>query len=217
MSRRNQSITLAVSVLLLSLLGLALLLISKHAKADPMPAAAQSIVPLSEVAIKDGLEKAPWHGLRFLKEQNTWRFYGLTSETRQIDLIQPVDLVKVYYLEPKGNVNFTWAATEIHFPGQPSYSLTTGPVQPNQRVAIDLAGDYVNEQGVDWEKCDLEVCHFAQLVDTMIILDDQGTGLSNGFVRYGWEPPTYPYYGFLCWKITQLDEQFSSADISEGR
>ena len=39
------------------------------------------------------------------------------------------------------------------------------------------------------------------MIDTMLVLDDQGTGLSNGFIRYGWEPPTYPYYGFLCWLI----------------
>ena len=37
------------------------------------------------------------------------------------------------------------------------------------------------------------------------MLDDQGTGVSNGFFRNGWEPPTYPYYGFLCWQIVSAE------------
>jgi hypothetical protein len=40
--------------------------------------------------------------------------------------------------------------------------------------------------------------HLAQMLDTMIVLNDVGTGLTNGFIRYGWEPPTYPKYGFFC-------------------
>jgi hypothetical protein len=44
------------------------------------------------------------------------------------------------------------------------------------------------------------------MIDSMLILDDQGTGLSNGFIKYGWEPPTYPLYGFLVWSIEPASE-----------
>jgi len=36
---------------------------------------------------------------------------------------------------------------------------------------------------------------------TLLVLDDQGTGVSKGFIRNGWEPPTYPYNGLLFWQI----------------
>ena len=39
------------------------------------------------------------------------------------------------------------------------------------------------------------------LIDIMVVLNDQGTALSNGFICNGWEPPIYPYNGFLCWQI----------------
>ena len=50
------------------------------------------------------------------------------------------------------------------------------------------------------------ILRIAEMIDTMIVLDDVGTGLSNGFIRYGWEPPTYPMYGFLCWQIIPADD-----------
>jgi len=43
------------------------------------------------------------------------------------------------------------------------------------------------------------------MIDIMLVLDDQGTGVSNGFIRNGWEPLTYPYYGFLCWQIVSAE------------
>ena len=38
------------------------------------------------------------------------------------------------------------------------------------------------------------------------MLDDQGTGVSNGFIRNGWEPPTYPYNGFQFWQIGSAEK-----------
>ena len=52
------------------------------------------------------------------------------------------------------------------------------------------------------------------MIDIMLVLDDQGTRVSNGFIRYGWAPPTYPYYGFLCWQIVSAEntqEKFLTA------
>ena len=151
------------------------------------------------------LRNAPWQGLRYIQEERTWRFYGVAGETKQIDLIQPIRLVKVFYLEADGDLSFTWAATEIQFSEKPVFSLTSQPIQEGQLISVQLKGDYVTLNGVYWEDCDLEYCHLAQMIDTMLVLDDQGTGLSNGFIRYGWEPPTYPYYGFLCWQIESAE------------
>jgi len=155
--------------------------------------------------MEDKLRNAPWQGLRFIREERTWRFYGVAGETKQMDLIQPMSLVKVYYLEADGDLSFTWAATEIQFAGEPAYSLTSQPIWEGQLIAVQLKGDFVTQNGVDWEDCDSEYCHLAQMIDTMIVLDEKGTGLSNGFIRYGWEPPTYPPYGFLCWQIVSAE------------
>lgn len=156
--------------------------------------------------IESRLRNAPWQGLRFIREERTWRFYGVAGETKQIDLLEPMSLVKVYYLEADGDLSFTWAATEIQFAGKPIFSLTSEPIRELQLIGVELKGDYVTQNGVYWEDCQSEYCQLAQLIDTMIILDDQGTGLSNGFIRYGWEPPTYPYYGFLCWQIISAED-----------
>ena len=73
-------------------------------------------------------------------------------------------------------------------------------------IGVQLKGDYVTQNGVYWEDCESDYCHLAQMIDTMIVLDDVGTGLTNGFIRYGWEPPTYPMYGFLCWQIISTND-----------
>jgi hypothetical protein len=172
-------------------------------KVDPTPIKVEvsEDVNRTKQDLEDKLRNAPWQGLRFIREERIWRFYGVAGETKQIDLIQPMSLVKVYYLEADGDLSFTWAATEIRFAGKPAYSLTSQPIQEGQLISVQLKGNYVNQNGVYWEDCDSEYCHLAQMIDTMLVLDDLGTGVSNGFIRYGWEPPTYPSYGFLCWQI----------------
>ena len=206
MKAKKLWIVFAGLLLLLLGLSLTLLLFARSVKADPTPHVASLISAAKEAEVKTALAGAPWQGLRYLKDQNTWRFYGFTGETQKIELIHPIDLIKVYYLGAQGGVAFTWAATEIHFPRQQDYTLTNGKVHSGQLVAVDLSGEFVDERGVDWAKCDLEYCHYAELVDTMIVLDDQGTGLSNGFIRYGWGLPSYPFYGFLCWEITPSNQ-----------
>jgi hypothetical protein len=161
------------------------------------------------------LRQAPWQGLRYLRDERTWRFYALTGETGKINLLQPMSLIKVFYLESDGNLAFTWAATEIRFQGRSAYRLAKEPLQEGQLVAIQLQGDIVNPNGVDWEDCKLEYCRIAQSIDTLLVLDDKGTGISNGFIRYGWAPPTYPLYGFLLWQIYPAENQ--GRDLMTGK
>ena len=177
--------------------------LKRSAPIDPIPTPIEVAEDLlqenQEIEFK--LRNAPWQGLRYISGQKEWRFYGVAGETKQIHLIDPMRLVKVYYLESDGDISFTWVTTEIQFPGKPVLSLAAQPIQEDQLIAVQLKGDYVNQNGVFWEDCDSDYCHLAQMIDTILVLDDQGTGISNGFIRYGWEPPTYPMYGFLCWQI----------------
>ena len=177
--------------------------LKKLAGNDPLPTrievANDPIQENQEINFK--LHNAPWQGLRYIRGQKEWRFYGISGETKEIDLIDLMKLVKVYYLESDGDISFTWVTTEIQFPGKPVLSLAAQPIQAGQLVAVHLKGDYVNQNGVFWEDCDSDYCQLAQMIDTILVLDDQGTGISNGFIRYGWEPPAYPMYGFLCWQI----------------
>jgi hypothetical protein len=177
-------------------------------KSVPTPTKVETSEDVNNVnrEIESKLRNVPWQGLRFIRDERIWRFYGVAGETKQIDLIQPISLVKVYYLESDGDLSFTWAATEIRFSGKPTYSLTSYPIREGQVIGVQLKGDYVTQNGVYWEDCESEYCHLAQMIDTMIVLDDVGTGLSNGFIRYGWKPPTYPMYGFLCWQIIPADD-----------
>lgn len=170
-------------------------------------------VQCREDVIARNLKDAPWQGLRFLPEQQEWRFYGWTGETRQIKFSVPFDLIKVYYLEKDGDLTYTWVATGAEIPGQGYRSSALKPVQSGQVVAVRLFGKHVSQWGIEWGECKSELCNLASMVDTMLVLDDKGTGVSNGFIRYGWQPPTYPFYGFLIWSIEpafEITEQVSA-------
>lgn len=165
--------------------------------------------------ISKELLAAPWQGLRFLPKEKEWRFYGWTGETNQVEINATYDLIKVYYLQADGDLTFTWAAIGIETPRKGYQSVALSKVVPGQLVAVRLFGKHVSQWGVDWSDCDSEYCHLAGMIDTMLILDDQGTGLSNGFIKYGWEPPTYPMYGFLCWTIDPMTEH--PLQVSSGQ
>jgi hypothetical protein len=113
----------------------------------------------------------------------------------------PFDLVHVYYLQADGNLSDTWAVEGVDIPGQGYFRAASGPIQEGDLIEVSVSGDYVYQTGVDWELCKSEYCHLAQIIDTTLILDDQGTGITNGFIRSGWQPPSYPLYGFLVWQI----------------
>lgn len=206
--------SLVIEFLLVFVACLAMILVNLNAmqKMDspqPVVGGAQDIRRL-EQEMKEQLRNAPWQGLRFLRAERAWRFYGVAAETRQINLIQPVRLVKVYYLSADGELSLTWAATEIQFPGQPVYALAAGPIQAGQLIGLQVQGEHVTQKGVFWEACPSEYCHLAERIDSMIVLDELGTGLSNGFIRHGWEPPADPLYGFLCWQIISVENTAES-------
>jgi hypothetical protein len=170
------------------------------------PASADQVdVRSTEQAMEMQLRAAPWQGLRFLSKEREWRFYAVAGEQRQVDLIVPFNLVKIFYLEEDGALSFTWAALGAEIPGQGYVSASSGPIQPGDLVEVALSGDYVTQNGVSWENCKSEYCREAHMIDTILILDDKGTGITNGFIRYGWEPPTYPMYGFLCWQVRLVE------------
>ena len=163
-------------------------------------------------AIVAKLRTAPWQGLRFLPAQQEWRFYAVAGEGRKIDMILPFDLVKVFFLQADGDLTFTWAATGVEIPGKGYYSSASSPIQQGDLVEVAVGGDYVTQYGVEFDQCDTEYCHLARMIDTTLILDDKGTGLTNGFIRYGWEPPGYPMYGFLCWQIRPYNDKRVAQD-----
>jgi hypothetical protein len=158
-------------------------------------------LPEPTPTLLEKLQSAPWQGLRYLEDEKTWRFYGVVGENRLIDLIYPMTLIKVHYLGHQEQVLHTWVASTITFPNQQIKNLALEDFAEGELVAVQVSGAYVSSQGVDWQACDEEVCRVAERIDTILVLDDQGTGISNGFIRYGWAPPSYPSYGFLCWQM----------------
>jgi hypothetical protein len=170
----------------------------------------------STATMLEQLRAAPWQGLRYLEKERTWRFYGVAGESRQIDLIYPITLIKVFYLGRHEDIGFTWVASTVEFPNQKKVSLAHGSLVEGQLVAVQVRGAYVGPDGVDWQACDSDYCRLAEQIDTLLVLDDQGTGISNGFIRYGWAPPTYPSYGFLCWQMMPLASDLDSLLLAPG-
>ena len=175
---------------------------------EETPPAVSGTVGLAgqEALIARRLRAAPWQGLRFLTGQQEWRFYGWTGETQRVQLTVPFDLIRVWYLEADGDLAFTWVATGIEIPGEGYQPAGLSPLMPGQLVAVRLFGKHVSIWGVDWNACGSRYCRLAALADTMIVLDDKGTGVTNGFIRYGWEPPAYPMYGFLSWTMEPVED-----------
>lgn len=163
------------------------------------------------------LETAPWQGLRFLSNEREWRFYGVTGEEREVNIIQPFRLIKVFYLQSDGDLAFTWVALGVEIPGQGYVAVGDAEIQSGDLIAVSLKGEHVFQSGVVWEDCSSEYCRLARRIDTILILDDKGTGITNGFIREGWQPPTYPMYGFLCWQVRFVDETDATAARLEGK
>jgi hypothetical protein len=181
-------------------------------RADPTPVD-QVDVRSDHQAKRAQLIAAPWQGLRFLSTEREWRFYAVAGEKRTVDLMVPFDLVQVFYLGENGVLSFTWAALGAEIPGQGYVSAYNGPIQPGNLVEVALSGDYVTQNGVYWEDCKSEYCHLAEKIDTILVLDDKSTGITNGFIRYGWEPPTYPMYGFLCWQVRRVGQDLLADNV----
>ena len=133
-------------------------------------------VRAEEGASIDQLRNAPWQGLRFLSEEREWRFYGVAGEEREVNIIQPFRLIKVYYLRSDGDLAFTWAALGVEFPNQGYVAAADADIQSGDLIAVSLKGEHVFQSGVVWEDCSSEYCRLAQRIDTILVLDDKGTG-----------------------------------------
>ena len=215
--QRKRILFLLLTVLLGSLVGTGIYFYS-HTHVNSSPLQTQGSVDLlaQQKTMQTYLHDAPWVGLRYLPELKEWRFYALTGESRQIELVHSFDLVKLYYLRADGGLSFTWAATSVDRTSPQNVILTSRPLLPGTLVAVSLKGDNVSPIGVNWEDCDSFYCRVANAVDGILILDDQGTGISNGFIRYGWEPPSFPMYGFLCWWLEPVEDPLPLISIPQG-
>jgi len=181
---------------------------------DPIPVSPIGRLDIysEDQAMVAKLRTAPWQGLRFLPNQREWRFYAVAGEGRKIDRFLPFDLVKVYFLQATGDLTYTWAAVGVAIPGKDYYTSTSSLIHQGDLIELAVGGDYVTQYGVDWNQCDTEYCHLAQMIDTTLILDDKGNGITNGFIRFGWEPPKVPMYGFLCWQIRPYNDKRVAQD-----
>ncbi|MFH2039174.1 MAG: hypothetical protein ABIJ65_07035, partial [Chloroflexota bacterium] len=97
-------------------------------------------IPEPTPTVLEKLQSAPWQGLRYLEAENTWRFYGVTGESRQIDMIYPMTLIKVYYLGAQEQVFHTWVASTIVFPNQQIQSLADEGQTVGELVAVQVSG-----------------------------------------------------------------------------
>ncbi|PKO16663.1 MAG: hypothetical protein CVU39_07515 [Chloroflexi bacterium HGW-Chloroflexi-10] len=192
--------------------------IARNAPRQVVSAGSEPVdIRAEERAIMAQLRSLPWQGLRFLSKEREWRFYGVAGERREIHLFHSFEVVKVYYLQEDGALSFTWAALSVKIPGVGTHAFSETTIHSGEMIEVALRGEYVTRNGVYWDDCTSEYCHAAQMVDTVVILDELGTGITNAFIRYGWEPPTAPIYGFLCWQLrTWQPEMAWTAEISEA-
>jgi hypothetical protein len=172
----------------------------------PAMATTQSTPSEGQSSVVQKLQRAPWQGLRYIREDNIWRFYGVAGESRQIDWVYPMTVRKIFYLLPDQHLTHTWVLEDVRFPEEEKDNQSTQALRVGNLVAVQLSGSYVTQDGVDWQACGTKFCKLADQLDHILVLDDQGTGISNGFIRYGWLPPLYPDYGILCWQLIPQDD-----------
>ena len=135
--QRKRILFLIMAVLLGSLVGTGIYFYS-HTHVNSSPLQTQGSVDLlaQQKTMQTYLHDAPWVGLRYLPELKEWRFYALTGESRQIELVHSFDLVKLYYLRADGGLSFTWAATSVDRTSPQNVILTSRPLLPGTLVAV---------------------------------------------------------------------------------
>jgi hypothetical protein len=154
------------------------------------------------VVTDTSLEKAD-PAAYYSESDNTWSFSAQVLEIRDASIYgRPGSIARIGYVH-RGEVREAWAVLKID---DYSFSDRTSDITVGDQITLQVSGNYVSRNGVDWSTCpgtDL-YCQNAAFIEGGFPVSPDMDGLtispSNTLIRFGHASSDW-INGMLAWRI----------------
>jgi len=139
----------------------------------------------------------------YSESDQSWSFSAQVLEIKDVSIYgQPGSIAKIEFVD-RGEVNQAWTVLKID---DYSFSDSTSDITVGNQITLQVSGDYVSRNGVDWSACpgtDL-YCQHAGFIEGGFPVSEDFGGLtispSNTLIRWGSVASDW-INGMLAWKI----------------
>ena len=139
----------------------------------------------------------------YSESDQSWSFSAQVLEIKDVSIYgRPGSIAMIEYVY-RGEVNQAWAVLKID---DYSFSDSTSDITVGDQITLQVSGDYVSRNGVDWSACprtDL-YCQHAGFIEGGFPVSEDFGGLtispSNTLIRWGSVASDW-INGMLAWKI----------------
>jgi hypothetical protein len=142
-------------------------------------------------------------GAYYSESDNSWSFSAHVLEIKDVSIYgRRGSIAKIEFLD-RGEPSQAWAVLTID---DYSFSDSNGDITVGDQISLQVSGDYVSRNGVDWGACprtDL-YCQHAGFIEGGFPVSEDFGGLtispSNTLIHWGSGPSDW-INGMLAWKI----------------
>ena len=139
----------------------------------------------------------------YSESDQSWSFSAQVLEIKDVSIYgRPGSIARIEFVD-RGEVNQAWAVLKID---DYSFSDSTSDITVGDQLTLQVSGDYVSPNGVDWSACprtDL-YCQHAGFIEGGFPVSEDFGGLtispSNTLIRWGSVASDW-INGMLAWKI----------------
>ena len=139
----------------------------------------------------------------YSESDQSWSFSAQILEIKDVSIYgRPGSIARIEFVDG-GEVNQAWAVLKID---DYSFSDSTSDITVGDQITLQVSGDYVSRNGVDWSACprtDL-YCQHAGFIEGGFPVSPDMDGLtispSNTLIRFGHVSSDW-INGMLAWKI----------------
>lgn len=163
----------------------------------PITASEKTFV-ISDTSVEEAAPAA-----HYSESGQSWSFSAQVLEIKDASIYgRPGSIARIEYVH-KGEVREAWAVLKID---DYSFSDSTSDITAGDHITLQVSGDYVSRNGVDWSACprtDL-YCQHAGFIEGGFPVSEDFGGLtispSNTLIRFGHVSLDW-INGMLAWKI----------------
>ena len=188
--------------ILLSLVAVLVILpLSKIAGAEDVSTsitASKETFVVSDTSLEEAVPAA-----YYSESDQSWSFSAQVLEIKDVSIYgRPGSIARIEFVD-RGEVNQAWAVLKID---DYSFSDSTSDITVGDQITLQVSGDYVSRNGVNWSTCprtDL-YCQHAGFIEGGFPVSPDMDGLtispSNTLIRFGHVSSDW-INGMLAWKI----------------
>ena len=163
----------------------------------PITASEKAFV-ISDTSLEEAAPAA-----HYSESDQSWSFSAQVLEIKDVSIYgRPGSIARIEFVD-RGEVNQAWAVLKID---DYSFSDSTSDITIGDQITLQVSGDYVSRNGVDWSTCprtDL-YCQHAGFIEGGFPVSEDFGGLtispSNTLIRWGSVASDW-INGMLAWKI----------------